>query len=179
MKGTEVGLPEMLLCRERRSDLQRDMIAAHHCPLVSFSMNIPGPIKTNARIRAAFEQGKEALLSALNENGIRILQISQFNENTGDELMLAAAPQDGKKPQPSFSQTLKSITSRMEDTHPLGRLFDMDVIEPTGEKLSRPAFRKCLICGRQAQECARSRTHTVKEMQDKIDEMLTDAGLSE
>jgi holo-ACP synthase len=48
----------------------------------------------------------------------------------------------------------------------------MDVINTDGTKLSRPVYRKCLICGKQAQECARSRTHTVKELQDAVDDLL-------
>lgn len=59
-----------------------------------------------------------------------------------------------------------------EETHPVGRLFDLDVIDINGQKLSRPSFRKCIICGCQAQECARTRKHSVNEMQSKIEEML-------
>ncbi|MHB9343016.1 citrate lyase holo-[acyl-carrier protein] synthase, partial [Fusobacterium polymorphum] len=41
------------------------------------------------------------------------------------------------------------------------------------EKLSRKSFRKCLICEEQSQECGRSRKHSVKELQDKIEEILS------
>ena len=67
----------------------------------------------------------------------------------------------------------------MKESHPLGRLFDMDVLGPDGRKLSRMRYRKCLICGRQAQECSRSRTHTVREMQDAVDLMLNQNLLKE
>ena len=67
---------------------------------------------------------------------------------------------------------LKNLTTEIEETHPIGRLFDMDVIDTDGQKLSRPSYRKCIICGCQAQECARTRNHTVEEMQAKIEEML-------
>ena len=40
-------------------------------------------------------------------------------------------------------------------------------------RLSRPQYRPCLICGNQAQLCARTRRHTVAEMQAKIEEMLS------
>ena len=39
-------------------------------------------------------------------------------------------------------------------------------------KLSRGTYRKCIICGCQAQECARSRKHSVEELQAKIEELL-------
>ncbi|MFR7518811.1 MAG: citrate lyase holo-[acyl-carrier protein] synthase [Mediterraneibacter faecis] len=40
------------------------------------------------------------------------------------------------------------------------------------DTFSRPSYRKCIICGCQAQECARTRKHTVEEMQAKIEEMM-------
>lgn len=52
----------------------------------------------------------------------------------------------------------------IEETHPLDRLYDMDVIDPDGNTLSRSRYRKCLLCNCQAQECARSRKHSVDEM---------------
>ena len=61
----------------------------------------------------------------------------------------------------------------IEEAHPLGRLFDIDVLDSEGHKLSRPQYRPCLICGNQAQLCARTRRHTVAEMQAKIEEMLS------
>ena len=53
------------------------------------------------------------------------------------------------------------------------------LVGPDGRKLSRMRYRKCLICGRQAQECSRSRTHTVREMQDAVDLMLNQNLLKE
>lgn len=71
------------------------------------------------------------------------------------------------------AEKIKDLTTQIEEKHPYGRLFDMDVIGTDGQKLSRPSYRKCLICDCQAQECARSRKHTIAEMQDKIEEILS------
>ena len=60
----------------------------------------------------------------------------------------------------------------IEDTHPLGRIFDIDVIDTDGTKLSRDSFRKCILCDCQAQECARSRRHSVDEMFQAITELI-------
>ncbi|MBR6901803.1 MAG: citrate lyase holo-[Synergistaceae bacterium] len=62
---------------------------------------------------------------------------------------------------------------KIENENKFGRLFDIDVIDADGNKLSRKNFRKCLICGKQAQECARSRTHSVKEMQEAVEKLLS------
>ena len=138
MEGQEVVLTDMLACRERRVNTQNAYIQKYHCPVISFCMNIPGPIKTNDKIKKAFLSGKKALFDAL--------------QNPADKI--------------------KELTTEIEEMHPFGRLFDMDVIGTDGEKLSRSVYRKCLICGCQAQECARSRKHTVSEMQAKIEEIL-------
>ncbi len=164
MTGNIVDLPSMLARREARSLEQLAFLHAHHSPLISFSMNIPGPIKTNPSIRKAFELGRNLLLSQLKHAGAIILQSSEIHQDTGDELLLAVA-----NIQP---QTLKAIAVEIEDASPIGRLYDIDIIDTQGRKLSRQRFRKCLICDKQAQDCARSRSHSVKEMQDAIDTLL-------
>ncbi|MBR1671417.1 MAG: citrate lyase holo-[Fretibacterium sp.] len=167
MQGTEVSLAGMLECRERRAALQARLLAEYRCPLVSFSMNIPGPVKTNREIRAAFERGKTTLLESLSQQNLLIRAQEESHRATGDELILAVAA-----PTAGGALHLKALTTQIEEEHPLGRLFDMDVIDDRGIKLSRPVFRKCLICGRQAQECARSRTHSVAELQEAVKRLL-------
>lgn len=164
MNGTEVQLTDMMHCRDRRADIQTQYLAKYNCPVISFCMNIPGPIKTNDLIRAAFDQGRDELLRKLQAASVTIQDSVEFHDATGDEVILAV----------DFpASEIKKITSAIEENHSFGRLFDMDVIDITGVKLSRDSYRKCIICDCQAQECARSRKHTVQEMQDKIEEMLS------
>ena len=165
MTGKIVDLPHMLARRESRSREQQAFLNAHHSPLVSFSMNIPGPVKTNALIFKAFTLGRDSLLSRLEAVNAVILEALEIHEDTGDELLLSVGN--------AGSETLKDIAVEIEESSPVGRLYDIDIIDSEGRKLSRSQFRKCLICDRQAQECARSRTHTVSEMQDAIDDILS------
>ncbi|MBQ3447921.1 MAG: citrate lyase holo-[Synergistaceae bacterium] len=165
MTGREVNLAQMLARREARSRTQGDFLRAHSCPLVSFSMNIPGPIKTNPLIRKAFDIGEILLLEGLRQLNAQILAASEIHEDTGDELLLSVGNID--------AQTLKDLAVKIEDSSPVGRLYDIDVIDSGGLKLSRPRFRKCLICDKQAQDCARSRTHSVSEMQNAIEQLLS------
>ena len=53
MTGNTVDLTRMLARREARAILQHKFLQAHHSPLISFSMNIPGPIKTNKLLHCA------------------------------------------------------------------------------------------------------------------------------
>ena len=140
MDGIMVTINDMLECRERRVRIQESLINTYHQPVLSFCMNIPGPIKTNTQIQAAFLAGKEALLKALSEHRITILDSTVFQDATGDEWIMA--------------------------------LNAPDVIGLDGMKLSRGTYRRCILCGCQAQECARSRKHSVEELQDKIMKMI-------
>ena len=164
MQGIEVGIDEILLSREKRVAIQNEMIKKYSLPIISFTMNIPGPIKTNNEIKKTFYIGKKLILEKLKENNIEILEVQELNENTGNELFLSVN---------SLAEKIKDITVTIEESSELGRLFDIDVIDINFEKLSRKSFRKCLICEEQAQECGRSRKHSVKELQDKIEEILS------
>ena len=163
MNGINVTITDMMNCRDRRVSIQNELISKYDKPVLSFCMNIPGPVKTNEQIRAAFDSGKNALLLKLEQTQADIKNSIEIHEKTGDELLLSIdCP----------AEKIKDLTTEIEETHPIGRLFDMDVIDTDGQKLSRPSYRKCIICGCQAQECARTRKHTVEEMQAKIEEML-------
>ena len=103
-------------------------------------------------------------IEKLKENNIEILEIQELNENTGNELFISVN---------SLAEKIKNITVVIEESSELGRLFDIDVIDINFEKLSRKSFRKCLICEEQAQECGRSRKHSVEELQSKVEEILS------
>ena len=169
MTGQEINLAQMLTRREKRSEEQKFFLDKYKSPLISFSMNIPGPVKTNLLIRKAFDTGKNLILDSLAEIHAKINDSIETHENTGDELLLSISniPPD----------ELKNLSLKIENNSQIGRLFDIDVIDSNGVKLSRKIFRKCLICDKQAQECARSRSHTVKEMQDSIMKLLQEVNL--
>ena len=79
MQGIEVEIDEILICREKRVAIQNEMIKKYRNPVISFTMNIPGPIKTNDVIKKAFDIGKNLILEKLKENNIEILEIQELN----------------------------------------------------------------------------------------------------
>lgn len=168
MNGEYVTIEDMMACRDRRFAIQQKYLAKYKCPVLSFALNIPGPVKTNKQLHNCFAAATDAINKTLSTMNISVLESIQFNDKTGDELLLCF---DGD------ASLVKNAMTKLEEEHPLGRLYDIDIIGIDGMKLSRHAFRKCLICDCQAQECARSRKHSVEEMQNKIVEMLNEAGL--
>lgn len=161
-----VELPQMLEARERRAMWQRELLAQYSLPLVSFTMNIAGPVKNSPLIRRGFRLGRELLLGQLARVKANVVFSKEIDEDTGCEGFYVVDLEP---------RTLKAITCDIEDSTELGRLFDMDVLTPDGSKLDRPTPRKCLICGKPAKECARSRTHTVAELQKCTHILLEEA----
>lgn len=165
-----VTLNEMLEARERRASRQQMLFARYPVPMICFTMNIAGPVKNSPLIRQGFLLGDRCLLEQLNASGLTLLNRERYDEPTGNEAyyLVDADP-----------CTLKKIACAIEDGSLLGRLFDMDVLTPSGEKIDRTRLalppRSCLLCDRPAKGCARSRTHTVEDLQRKTRAILTDA----
>lgn len=161
-----VELGQMLTARDRRADRQRELLEQYRLPIISFTMNIAGPVKNSPSIRRGFALGRELLLGQLQRVKAPLVHREEIDEVTGCEgLYVAELP----------ASALKAITVELEERTDLGRLFDLDVLSPDGEKLERPTPRRCLVCGRPVSECARSRSHTVPELQRKTHELLTAA----
>ena len=165
----EVSLQEMLLARERRA--QRQMaLRPRGQTIVSFTMNIAGPIKNSPLISGGYALGTRLLKGQLAVNGIPISHFEEVRENTGNECLLLVDAEP---------LTVKAITAELEDASGLGRLFDMDVLCPDGRKVDRQELglpgRRCLLCGESAQVCARSRRHSVAELQAKTRDILREA----
>ena len=135
---SNVDLMQMLDARERRALRQRELLAQYRRPMVSFTMNIAGPVKNSPLIRRGYALGRQALMGQLRRIGAEVLHREEIDEPTGCE-GLWAVDMDAAK--------LKAVTCEIEDGSELGRLFDMDVLTPEGDKLDRPAPRRCLICG--------------------------------
>lgn len=167
MNMQEVSLNDMLEAREARANRQRELLTAFHSTLVSFSMNIAGPVKNSDWILKGYIKGLELLSMQLEDEGFPILHIEERRAFTGNEALLAVdAP----------AQDVKRLTCRIEEADGLGRLFDMDVLTPEGRKLDRSEIglspRKCLVCDGPAVECASRRKHTLQELQSHTEEIL-------
>ena len=166
----EVTLMEMLEAREKRALRQQALLREFGRTLICFTMNIAGPVKNSPSIRRGFGLGKRLLLEQLRVAGIPVLHAEQSDENTGCELLLVPEAEP---------LTVKALTAQLEEYSPLGRLFDMDVLRPDAQKVDRRELglpgRKCLLCGGPAAACARSRTHTVAQLQEKTNAVLEEA----
>ncbi len=165
----EVTLSEVLEARERRAEAQKRLLAQHSLPLISFTMNIPGPVKDSPVIRRAFEEGLKQLEEALKAKKIPVLSPGTVRAATGCEYLCAADTDAG---------TLKTLCEAIEDGSPMGRLFDMDVIAADGRKLDRAQERRCLVCGASGRSCASRRLHSLEELGCAVNRLLREGLLA-
>lgn len=164
---TEITLEQVLAAREARVREQDRLLAAYGVPVVSFTMNIPGPVKDTPLIRRAFFSGRAALDAALAEAGLAVESAATLTAPTGCEALYAVRGE---------ALTVKRVCTRIENATALGRLFDMDVLDEDGRKLDRAEVsngaRRCIVCGAEGRGCASRRTHTVEELQAAVRRIL-------
>ena len=140
--GAPVDIMQMLDARERRAHTQQQLLEQFNpCVLVSITLNIPGPVKNSEAITTVFASVISELDEAL--QSFEKLHQEDFSPQTGME----------------FYRVLRADALHVKRA-----------CTPT--PISRTALgmtpRRCFICNEDAKVCARSRKHTVPEMQEHI-----------
>lgn len=186
-----ITLNELLASRDARHATQQKLLAEHSGKtLVCLTVVMPGSVKRNQQSLTAAHAAVEAMRKAfaVKENkGLSPLETLENPENlvplenpeplaptlleldleTGYEAYLIT-------PLPLLEA--KRIAVTIEDTHPLGRLFDIDVINTDGIPVARNDIgekpRRCLVCEHEARYCMRMRWHTQEKIWAKINEMV-------
>lgn len=159
----EITLPEILEAREARVRRQRELLDAHGAPLICFTMNIAGPIKTSPLIWRGFQMGLRALEPLLPPENVLCREVEDLP--TGPVAYYSVR---------ADAAWLKKQCVAIEEATPLGRLFDMDVLDVNGRKAERTTLRGCIVCGAPGRDCAARRLHTVPELQAATTRLLTD-----
>ena len=151
----------MLDARERRANAQSALLASADasCCLVSLSLNIAGDVKRTAKTRLLFDRG----LDLFDRLGFDKIERRVIDANTGTEALLLLHADAGE---------VKAACERIEDAFPAARLYDFDVLNKDGVKLSRTVPRRCLICGGPAADCARSRAHGLDAIKAATEALL-------
>ena len=164
-----VTLMEMLGAREARAMRQQQLLEEYQLPVISFCLNIAGPVKNSPVLRRVFREGLERLACALLAGRLDIVHREEVDEPTGCEALWVVRG-DGR--------AVKELCVELEDRDALGRLFDLDVLDPVSGKWDRTQLgqppRKCLVCGKEGKGCASRRLHTVEELQGATQVILED-----
>lgn len=146
----------ILLAREERWAAMEALEKRFGRPVLSVTANVPGGRKSDpayawigamafGEIRRRLEPG-----SLLHES---------FNHTADGPVGFIVAETGGEK--------LKRVAVEIEESHPLGRLFDIDV-----KGQSRQKKRTCLLCQSPVNACRRSNSHSREEIFGRIDAMV-------
>ena len=181
-------MEELLRSRDVRVEHQRELLTRFPgASLICFTVILPGSVKRDVRSLKVAKAGVDALSQTFRNDFLKdktdktdmILYQEERDLATGFEayLVVSMPPEQAKK-----------LCCDIEDTHPLGRLMDIDVIvdsstspgmteelsvRPLGRAdIGRPE-RRCLLCGKPARECMRAHAHTQEEIQSAINVILS------
>lgn len=165
-----VSLPALLTSRECRQARQQAWLAQHECTLLVLTLVVPGPVKDSALTRGIFNLGWAALLRLCAEQGWPSPQAEALALATGCEGFVALRVD---------AQRVKDCAMQLEVSRPIGRLWDIDVLDTQGRILSRRDIglpeRRCLLCGQPAKICARQRRHSSEQLLHEMERMFNDA----
>ena len=163
-----VTLEQLLQSRDNRAKHQKDLLESHPGrSLLCLTVQLPGPEKRNETSLAIAKAGVTAVRETFEPEFEELRDLE-----TGYEayFLVSLSGEDAKR-----------SACHIEDTHPLGRLMDLDVVEMadlTGHLLpiSRESLglkpRKCLLCDNEVRYCMRAKTHSKEELLSRIEQML-------
>ena len=158
-----ITLQELLDSRDRRARRQGELLSQFPGrALLCLTVQLPGPEKRNALSLEIARAGVEAVEKRFNP------VFEETNDlETGFEAFFIV---DGQPLE------VKKAAVEIEDTHPLGRLMDLDVIGPEGP-VGRASIglqeRRCLISEKPARYCMRAGSHTQDELIAKIKQLVS------
>ncbi len=169
MNSESLILKEILEARENRAKTQRELINIFRTTVVSFTLNIPGPEKTNSILNKVHEKGIWLLEEELGKQNINIVGKVVKSTAAGDEAFFTVDVD---------AINVKKVTASIEDKSELGRLFDFDVFTADAKQVSRSEIglseRKCLLCNDSAKVCGRGRKHSINDLLNKIYQIIKD-----
>ena len=160
-----ISLDQLLASRDNRRNRQRYLLNKYpNQTLVCMTVVMPGSEKRTHQSLIVAEAAKQQLQQAFDKH---IVTWEEYDLQTGYEVffMTDMSAMDAKR-----------CVCRIEETHPLGRLFDIDVIKDDGIPVSRSAVgqeeRRCLLCDHAARWCMRNNSHTLEELLCHINNMV-------
>ncbi len=165
--GPVAELAAVLAAREARVARRREVLSRLGRPTVGVSPVMPGPVKDCAASRRMHGAALDALERLFRDREWPATLVWTDTGATGPEALYAVEADAGD---------LKRALIDLETTHPMGRLWDLDVTDPRLGALSRRALglpvRRCIVCDQPAHACARSRAHPLPELLGAIARIL-------
>lgn len=190
MKNMPITLDELLASRDARHAMQQKLMAEHSGKtLVCLTVVMPGSVKRNQQSLTVARAAVKAMRKAYNISDDLLPETELLTNEVKTETRECLVERDLNTGYEAYLITslplleAKRVAVDIEDTHPLGRLFDIDVIDAQGIPVSRDRVggqpRRCLVCDHEARYCMRMRWHTQEEIWARIKQMTDDYALQQ
>lgn len=164
----EITLEAVLEAKERLASLQAELRSRYQLPVVSFTANIPGPVKDSPEIQQLLRNAVEKFRTIARDSYFSVLEERFLYLQTGPVAVLVAAADPDK---------LKQACITIEESGFYARLFDIDVFAANGRQVSRTTLghseRTCFLCDEPAVLCRRANKHTSEELKRNVHDRLT------
>ncbi|WPG20324.1 citrate lyase holo-[acyl-carrier protein] synthase [Kosakonia cowanii] len=164
---TGVSLEALLAAKEKRAARQADWLRHYQQPIISLTLVTPGAVKDTMRYRNTMGVALQACDQMLWQCGWQTLDRQVLWLPTGAEAMWCVAHPAAE---------IKAQCIELEQTHPLGRLWDFDIFCPQNGQVGRHSLdrstRRCLVCDEPAHNCARSRRHPLDEVVNRVEGLI-------
>lgn len=153
---------DVLTSREFRAVFQKQLIDQWKFPLIVIKANVPGNNKYDP-------YSLYTVITIANEVLSTVPSVYTTRMHTAEGCIgFIVCPQD--------ANAVKRKMLTIEESHPLGRIVDIDVLDGKGTLLSRRDFghsvRSCYLCELPAYECTRNQTHSIKDIKRHIERMI-------
>ena len=162
-----VTLKDILAARETRAALREELRQTSGLPVLTFSINCPGPTKDSASIRSLLRHAVDCFRELAAARDLFSHEERFFYPPTGPFVLLAIA---------GDATLFKRLAAQIEDLPEYGRLLDIDVYDSDGQQLSRTQFglplRSCFLCEDDAITCMRQGRHTAADLQQEFQRRL-------
>ena len=190
MKNMPITLDELLASRDARHAMQQKLMAEHTGkPQECLTVVMPGSVKRNQQSLTVARAAVKAMRKAYNISDDLLPETELLTNELKAEAGECLVERDLNTGYEAYLITplplleAKRVAVDIEDTHPLGRLFDIDVIDAQGIPVSRDRVggqpRRCLVCAHEARYCMRMRWHTQEEIWARIKQMTDDYALQQ
>ncbi|WP_312119061.1 citrate lyase holo-[acyl-carrier protein] synthase [Kosakonia cowanii] len=162
-----VSLEALLAAKENRAARQAEWLRHYQQPIISLTLVTPGAVKDTMRYRNTMGVALQACDQMLWQRGWQMLDRQVLWLPTGAEAMWCVAHPAAE---------IKAQCIELEQTHPLGRLWDFDIFCPQNGQVGRHSLdcstRRCLVCDEPAHSCARSRRHPLDEVVSRVEGLI-------
>ncbi len=160
-------LKKILEAREARWNHRLKLVEEYSRPLLTFILNIPGSNKTGDVFLDAHKRVLEELKELLKLRQIPVIHLERRIGHDGPEgFLVLDLP----------AEKIKELALGFEESHSMGRIMDLDVMDANGTCLSREQFglspRKCILCDAPARECIVLRRHEKEEVIERVVEIV-------